>query len=123
MHPQGTTLVQGSAGFLPGTLDDVVADVVMLGAFGLENLGRNYTEQYWLAMVTSTGAKRVIPIHFDDYTRPFGQIELSPRVLDDFVDSAEWLDEIRKTWDNDVRLHLPVFGEALVLYPPPAPDV
>ncbi len=123
MHPQGTTLVQGSAGFLPGTLDDVVADVVMLGAFGLENLGRNYTEQYWLAMVTSTGAKRVIPIHFDDYTRPFGQIELSPRILDNFVDSAEWLDEIRKTWDNDVRLHLPVFGEALVLYPPPAPDV
>ena len=122
MHPQGTTLVQGSAGFLPGILDDVVADVVMLGAFGLENLGRDYTEQYWLAMVTSTGAKRVIPIHFDDYTRPFGQIELSPRILDNFVDSAKWLDEIRATWDNDARLHLPVFGEQLVLYPPPAPD-
>ncbi len=122
MHPQGTTLVQGSAGFHPGALDDVVADVVMLGTFGLENFGREYTEQYWLSMVTSTGAKRVIPVHFDDYTRPFGRVELSPRIIDNFVDTAEWLDEIRKTWDNDARLHLPVFGEQLVLYPPPAPD-
>jgi len=122
MHPQGTTVIQGSAGFRPGALDNVDADVVMLGAFGLENFGRNYTEQYWLSMVTSTGAKRVIPIHFDDYTRPFGQIELSPRILDNFVDSAGWLEEIRKTWDNDARLHLPIFGKQLVLYPPPVPD-
>ncbi len=121
-HPQGTTLVQGSAGFLPGTLDDVRADVVMLGAWGLETLGRQYTEQYWLALVTSTGAKRVLPIHFDDYTRPFGSIELGPRILDNFVDSAKWLDEIRATWDRDARLHLPVFGQQLVLYPPATPD-
>lgn len=121
-HPQGTTLIQGSAAFLSGTLDDVVADVVMLGVFGLENFGRNYTEQYWLSLVTSTGAKRVIPIHFDDYTKPFGQVDLSPRILDNFVDSAKWLDEIRETWDKDVQLHLPVFGEPRVLYPPPAPD-
>ena len=121
-HPQGTTLVQGSAGFLPGTLDDVGADVVMLGIWGLETLGREYTEQYWLALVTSTGAKRILPIHFEDYTRPFGTIELGPRILDNFVDSAAWLDEIRTTWDNDARLHLPVFGEQLVLYPPATPD-
>ena len=121
MHPQGTTLIQGSAGFSPGALDDVDADVVMLGAFGLENFGREYAEKYWLSMVTSTGAKRVIPIHFDDYTQPFGHVELSPRILDNFVDSAAWLDEFRETWDNDARLHLPVFGEQLVLYPPPAP--
>lgn len=121
-HPQGTTVVQGSAGFLPGALDDVVADVVMLGVFGLENLGRKYTEQFWLSLVTSTGAKRVVPIHFDDYTRPFGNIELGPRFIDNFVDSALWLDEIRETWDNDVRLHLPKFGEKLVLYPPSIPE-
>lgn len=121
MHPQGTTLIQGSAGFHAGALDDVDVDVVMLGAFGLENFGREYAEKYWLSMVTSTGAKRVIPIHFDDYTRPFGHVELSPRILDNFVDSAAWLDEFRETWDNDARLHLPVFGEQLVLYPPPAP--
>lgn len=121
-HPQGTTLVQGSAGFRPGSLDNVTADVVMMGVFGLETLGRDYTEEFWLSLVTSTGAKRVIPIHFDDYTRPFGTIKLAPRIIDNFVDSAAWLDEIRMTWDNDVRLHLPRFAEKLVLYPPAAPD-
>ncbi len=121
-HPQGTTLVQGSAGFLAGKLDAVVVDDVMLGVWGLEGLGREYTEQYWLALVTSTGAKRVLPIHFDDYTRPFGTIELGPRVLDNFVDTAVWLDEIRATWDNDTRLHLLEFGTRVVLYPPAAPD-
>ena len=121
-HPQGTTLVQGSAGFLPGSLDDVVADVVMMSTFGLENFGRKYTEQYWLSLVTSTGAKRVMPLHFEDYTRALGTIELSPRIIDNLVDSAAWLDAIRDTWDNDARLHLPVFGEQLVLYPPAEPD-
>jgi L-ascorbate metabolism protein UlaG (beta-lactamase superfamily) len=121
-HPQGTTLVQGSEGFLQGSLDGVVADVVMLSTFGLENFGREYAKQYWLSLVTSTGAKRVMPLHFEDYTRPFGTIELSPRVIDNFVDAAAWLDDIRKTWDSDTRLYLPKFGEPLVLYPPPAPD-
>lgn len=121
-HEQGTAIVQGSAGFLPGVLDDVVADVVLLGAWGLESLGRNYARHYWQSLVTSTGAKRVLPIHFDDYTRPFGTIELGPRVLDDFVDTARWLEDIRKTWDIDTRLHLPEFGKRLVLYPPETPD-
>jgi L-ascorbate metabolism protein UlaG (beta-lactamase superfamily) len=121
-HPQGTTLVQGSAGFLAGTLNYIEADVVMLGVGGLESLGRDYAEQYWLALVTSTGAKRILPIHFDDFTRPFGTIELGPRVLDNFVDTASWLDEIRATWDTDARLHLLEFGKRVVLYPPATPD-
>lgn len=122
MHPDGTALVQGSAGFLPGALDDVVADVVLLGVFGLENLGREYTQKYWLSLVTSTGAERVMPIHFDDYTRPFGTIELSPRVLDDFVDTAALLENIRDIWDKDTDLYLPEFGRKTVLYATTMPD-
>lgn len=121
-HPQGTTLVQGSAGFLPGSLDDVVADVVMLGTFGLENFGQEYAEKYWLSSVTSTGAMRVLPLHFDDYTQPFGVIELPPRIIDNFPDIAVMLERIRETWDIDARLHLPEFGKKLVLYPPSLPD-
>ncbi|MDH4126403.1 MAG: MBL fold metallo-hydrolase [Gammaproteobacteria bacterium] len=121
-HADGTTVVQGSAGFRPGALDDVDADVLLLGTWGLKSLGRDYTEQYWLAMITATGAKRILPIHFDDYTRPFGRIELPPRILDDFVDAAGWLDEFRNIWDTDSRLFLPEFGRRVVLYPPPLPE-
>ena len=121
-HAEGTALVQASAGFLPAALDGVKADVVLLGTWGLDSLGRDYTEQYWLAMVTATGAKRVLPIHFDDYTRPFGDIELSPRVLDNFLATSGWLNEIRAIWDNDASLFLPAFGERIVLYPPALPE-
>lgn len=121
-HPQGTTLVQGSGGFIEGSLDDVLANVVMLGVGGIEGLGRNYVEGYWQALVTATGATTVIPIHFDDYSRPFGEVHLFPRILDNFVVTAGWLREIRDIWDNDASLHLPEFGKPMVLYPPPAPE-
>jgi len=121
-HPQGTTIVQGSAGFREGALDAVQADVVMLGVGLLESLGRDYAERYWQALVTSTGAKRVFPVHFDDQTRPFGEIALPPKLIDNFVRTAQWLQDIRSIWDTDTQIYLPVFGEPLVLYPEQAPD-
>ena len=121
-HPQGTTIVQGSAGYREGALDDVQADVVMLGVGMLESLGRDYAERYWQALVTSTGATQVFPVHFDDHTRPFGKIELPPRLIDNFARTARWLQDIRDTWDTDTQIYLPVFGEPLVLYPEQTPD-
>jgi L-ascorbate metabolism protein UlaG (beta-lactamase superfamily) len=121
-HPQGTTIVQGSAGYKPGALDHVQADVVMLGVALLRSLGRDYTERYWQALVTSTGATRVFPVHFEDQTRPFGEILLPPKLIDNFARTAGWLRDIRDTWDRDTQLYLPVFGEPLVLYPEQTPD-
>jgi L-ascorbate metabolism protein UlaG (beta-lactamase superfamily) len=121
-HPQGTTIVQSSAGYKPGALDDVQADVVMLGVALLGSLGRDYAERYWQALVTSTGATRVFPVHFEDQTRPFGEIALPPKLIDNFARNAGWLRDIRDTWDRDTQLYLPVFGEPLVLYPEQTPD-
>ena len=121
-HPQGTTVVQGSAGYVAGALDHIKADVVMLGVGLLESLGRDYAEGYWQALVTRTGATRIFPIHFDDYTQPFGEILLMPALLDDFVNTATWLQEFRDTWDRDAQLYLPVFGQPLTLYPEESPD-
>lgn len=121
-HPQGTTLVQGSAGYREGALDDVQADVVMLGVGLLESLGRDYTERYWQALVTSTGATRVFPVHFEDQTRPFGEIVLPPKLIDNFARTARWLQSMRDTWDRDTQLFLPTFGQPMVLYPEQAPD-
>ncbi len=121
-HPQGTTIVQGSAGYREDALDAVQADVVMLGVALLGSLGRDYAERYWQALVTSTGAKRVFPVHFDDQTRPFGEIVLPPKVIDDFSRTARWLKDIRDTWDRDTQLYLPVFGQPIVLYPEQTPD-
>ncbi|MDJ0758701.1 MAG: MBL fold metallo-hydrolase [Woeseiaceae bacterium] len=122
VHPQGTTLVQTSAGFTDGALADVDADVVMMGTGMLEGLGRQYAEAYWLNMVTSTGAHTVIPMHFDDYTQPFGEVRLFPRFVDDFGKTVGWLKQFQSYWDNDVSLYLPGFGETFVLYEREAPE-
>ena len=121
-HPEGTTVVQGSAGFAEDLLNGVSADVVMLGVGGLESLGRDYAERYWQALVTTTGGHTVYPIHFDDFTQPFGEIEVAPRFLSDFTTTADWMEAFRDRWDVGTKLLLPEFGKPIVLYPPPPPE-
>lgn len=121
-HPTGTALVQGSAGVDPAALADLHVDTVFLGVGMLESLGRDYTERYWQAAVTSTGATTVIPVHFDDYTRPFGDIRLAPKLLDDFSVTARLLREERQKWDRDSRIYLPAFGTPMPLQSTPPPD-
>ena len=119
-HPQGTSVVQASAGFVPEALDDVTADVVFLGVGMLETMGREYAEEYWRNVVSITGATRVIPVHFDDYTAPFGTTRLPPRIIDDLSVTAGWLDQYREIFDRGSRLEMPVFGAPMPLYLEPA---
>ncbi len=121
-HPEGTTVVQGSAGLADGALRGVSADVVMLGVFGLDSLGKDYAEKYWQAVVTETGATSVYAIHFDDYTRPFGETVPGPKFLSDLSQTARWLEAFRDRWDNDTQLFLPEFGKPIAIYPQPAPE-
>ncbi len=121
-HPQGTTIVQGSAGMPRDTLARVSADVVMLGVNGLESLGFDYAERYWQSLVTATGAQSVYPIHFDDFTRPFGEIVVTARFLGDFERTAQWFETLRDRWDNDVQLFVPEFGRPMAIYAQPLAD-
>jgi L-ascorbate metabolism protein UlaG (beta-lactamase superfamily) len=121
-HPLGRTLVQGSAGFIEGALAGIRADVVMLGVFGLEGLGNEYTERYWRELVTATGASRVFPIHFDDATLPLGDGRAFPRVLHDLGDTARLIDAFRQIWDTDTRIYWPEFGRPLLLFGPEPPE-
>ena len=121
-HPKGTTIVQGSAGFSNNLLPNIRADVVMLGVGGLASLGKGYAEQYWQSLVTATGAHSVYPIHFDDFTKPFGKIVPGPKFISNIETIAEWLEGFRNTWDNDVQLFMPEFGRPVAIYAQPAPE-
>lgn len=68
-HDGRTLLVQGSAGFKPGALNGRKADVVYLGIGGLSGLDLSYQEAYWRETVHTVGARRVIPIHWDNFYR------------------------------------------------------
>lgn len=118
-HPQGTTIIQGSAGFVDGALQDVQADVVMLGVAQLTLVGKRHAEDFWRNTVTMTGARSVFPLHFDDYTQPFGVIEPWPNFLGSLKTTTEWLEEFRDRWDNDTHLFMPEFGRPIAIYSQP----
>ena len=88
-HPAGTALVQGSAGYIPDALADVSADVVLLGIGGLDTLGAAHSWDYYAEIVTAVGAKCVLPIHWDDFFLPLGEI-----VLDGEPVMLDWLQEM-----------------------------
>ncbi|MEM1404811.1 MAG: MBL fold metallo-hydrolase [Pseudomonadota bacterium] len=65
-HPEsGRWLVQGSAGFLPGALSGLKADIVFLGIGGLAGQTAEYQRNYWHEVVMATNPDVVVPIHFD----------------------------------------------------------
>ena len=64
-HPRAKLLYHGSAGFIPGALQPYSADAVLLGIALLPELN-TYLEQ----VVDAVGAQTVIPVHWDDFTRP-----------------------------------------------------
>jgi L-ascorbate metabolism protein UlaG (beta-lactamase superfamily) len=115
-HPLGSTLVQGSAGFIDDALADTQADVVMMSIEGLTSQGRKYTSDYWHQVVENTGATRVYVIHHDDFTQPFGQVELFPTSIDNVVASVQWLNALARASDKGIEIMRPAFGERAVLY-------
>tara|TARA_B110000483_G_scaffold4347_1_gene5094 strand:- start:1007 stop:2113 length:1107 start_codon:yes stop_codon:yes gene_type:complete len=121
-HPQGTALVYGSPGYRKYALGDVAVDVVFLGVGGLSTLGRDYAELYWQHTVTATGGHSVYPIHFDDSTKPFGEVSLAPKFISNFAETAQWLEEFRRRWDRDSSLFMPVFGEPITIFSQPAAE-
>jgi len=115
-HPLGTTLVQGSAGFIDEALADTQADVVMMSVAGLTSQGRKYTRDYWHQVVEPTGATRVFVLHYDDFTQPFGQTKLFPTSIDNVVASVQWLDALARASDRGIEILRPTFGEPAILY-------
>ncbi len=115
-HPLGTTLVQGSAGFIEDALAETRADVVMMSVAGLTSQGRKYTSDYWKQIVGHTGATRVFVIHHEDFTQPFGRIELYPTSYDNVVASVQWLSTLARASDKRIEILIPAFGEPTILY-------
>ncbi len=106
-HALGTVLHHGSAGFVPGALKGKKADVVFLGIALREDLNA-----YLAETVDAVGAKRVIPTHWDDFTRPLSQ-PLIPNIagvhLRDFFEDMEHS-------RPDLQVQTLEFGEPVVLF-------
>lgn len=67
-HADGTLLHHGSAGFEPGALEPYQADIAILGVALVDDYGR-----YFDQVINATGARVIIPVHWDDFTRPLNK--------------------------------------------------
>ncbi|MEN9543207.1 MAG: hypothetical protein RLZZ598_40 [Pseudomonadota bacterium] len=109
-HESGQrVLVQASAGFEPGALAGRHADAVLLGVGTLGKKDAAYFEAYWREVVLATGAKRVIPIHWDNFTLPLSQaLQPMPRLLDDFDHTMTELSRMGARDHVDIRMAPPL---------------
>jgi L-ascorbate metabolism protein UlaG (beta-lactamase superfamily) len=104
-HDGRTIVVQGSAGFIPGALKDVRADVVYLGVATLGRQAAEYRDSLWNEVVAATGAKRVIAIHWDDFMRPLSKpLKPMPRLMDDFDATMRFLLSHAGAGAPDIRI-------------------
>lgn len=74
-HPVSgrSALVQGSAGYVAGSLAGRQADVAYLGVGQLGVQSERYIETYWTETVRTVGARRAVLTHWDDFFRPLTQ--------------------------------------------------
>ena len=108
-HPRGRVLVVPSANYTSGAFAGVRADVVLLGIGGLGEQSEAFSETYWNETVGRSGARLVLPIHWDDFGRGLDEpLVPMPFVLDNFDISLARLQRLAARDRVRVRL-LPVF--------------
>lgn len=106
-HDGQRLLITGTAGFVPGALRGVNADVVLLGIGAMGPRSPAHKQSYWNEVVRTVQAKRVIPIHWDDFWIPSsGPMQPMPKPLDDFDASMAFLTDAARTDGVDLRLPL-----------------
>lgn len=105
-HQGRRLLVHASAGFIPGALDGQHAETVYLGIGTLGTLDQDYRDEYWRQVVETVGARRVVPIHWDNFARSLRRpLRPLPPPIDDVPTSLRWL---RQRADaTGVRVELP----------------
>jgi L-ascorbate metabolism protein UlaG (beta-lactamase superfamily) len=107
-HRNRSLLINASAGFVAGALMGRHADVVYLGIGGLGRDDDTYRDAYWDQVVRAVHAGRVIPIHWDDLSRPLDKGLLpSPYLFDDMGKSMQFLVDHGRADNVDIRLQLP----------------
>lgn len=99
-------LIQGSAGFLQGSLTGRQAEVVYLGVGQLGVQPESYVVDYWTETVRAVSARRVVLVHWDDFFRPLSKpLRALPYVADDLDASVRVLSRLAE--QDGVALDMP----------------
>jgi hypothetical protein len=114
--PAVRLIIQASANFIPGTLDDYPADSIYLGIGTLGKHPDSFKDDYWNAVVASTAARTVIPIHWNNFTVGLHKaLRPLPAFFDDVPASLTYL----RARAHDVTLAPPILGQLVDPFGPP----
>lgn len=119
-----TVLIHPSAGYRPGALAGVQAEVVYLGIgqlgawFGpLRRRRTEYVRAYWEETVRTVGARRVVLIHWDDmFISATPELRAMRRPVDDLEVSLALIDELA---GDGVHVSLPSTEQRADPWTPP----
>jgi L-ascorbate metabolism protein UlaG (beta-lactamase superfamily) len=121
-HGGRELLIHASANVLPGALRNCHAETVYLGVGALGKQDDAFRARYWQALVNQTGARRVVPIHWDNFTIPLDKpLRPLPAFVDDFAATMDFL--TRQAAADHVTLALPVLGQTVDPFGSDATDV
>ena len=100
-----TFLVKPSANYIEGVLDDIRADVLFLGIGGLGKQESNFQNMYYEQAVRKVQPKLVIPIHWDDFTKPLTDtLEAMPKYADNTKNGLDFI--IQRTKADKIDLQI-----------------
>lgn len=119
-HAGREMLIHASANTRPGALDGHSAETVYLGVGALGKQTARFREDYWDTLVTKTGAKRVIPIHWDNFTVP---LDRPLRPLPAFADQLDVTMKFltHRAAADGVTVEMPELGQACDPFTSPEP--
>lgn len=116
-HDKGNVLFIPSSSAITHKPFEKNVDVVFLGLGLLGNQGKETIEDYWNKAVVETGAKVVIPIHWDNFYKPLANpIEAVPQYVDDLKGTVELLKVLSKrNPKKQIEIKFPVAYEPFLI--------
>lgn len=87
-HPEGSFLLQSSAGWKSGSLDGIQVDKVILGVGGLGAQTEDYQATYFKELVDAVSAKHIYLIHWDAFAGSIRQPIQGPSLFIDWYAGA-----------------------------------
>lgn len=121
-HSEACVLVLPSVGHTVLPFDGMRADVVLLGVGGYGRLHVvRRLERLWNAVVKPTGAKLVVPIHWDDFTQAYGKkLNATPPPFDNLERTMAALKKLAERDGVDLKF-MPISQEVILPRRDPAP--
>ena len=113
-HHHQKILVKASTNYIENALTKYPTDILFLGSAMLGKMDTDFQEKFYRHTVAASGAKMVIPIHWDNFMRPLSRpLKALPRLADNVDQGLDFL--IQKTHQDSITFRLMHVGSPLYL--------